>query len=162
MLRARKHRGANLWASCFRCPMVAKAADFSHLWESSCCSLELQNRRVCGFFLFRSSATARVTNFFRKWSAATWQTCSFCALLPLLYEASLLLPLAEVAYGESVGSSCQRCRDGITSFRKDGVRLASHSLLLELVGWVESPRQQLAPSMEYHMSVRSRTGWGFP
>ena len=52
-------------------------------------------------------------------------------------------------------------RNGITSFDKDGVRLTSHLLLLELVGWVESPRQQLAPSMEYHTSVRSRTGWGF-
>ena len=52
--------------------------------------------------------------------------------------------------------------DGITSLDRNGVRLTSHSLLLELVGWVESPRQQLAPSMEYHMSVRSRTGWGSP
>ena len=66
------------------------------------------------------------------------------------------------AYGESMGSSCQTFRDGTTSLARDGVRLTSHSLLLELVGWVESPRQQLAPSMEYHMSVRSRTGWGSP
>ena len=65
------------------------------------------------------------------------------------------------AYGESMGSSCQTFRDGTTSLDRDGVRLTSHSLLLELVGWVESPRQQLAPSMAYHMSVRSRTGWGF-
>ena len=53
-------------------------------------------------------------------------------------------------------------RDGATSLSRDGVRLTSHSLLIELVGWVESPRQQLAPSMAYHMSVRSRTGWGSP
>ena len=66
------------------------------------------------------------------------------------------------AYGESMGSSCQTFRDGTTSLARDGVRLTSHSLLLELVGWVESPRQQLAPSMDYHMSVRSRTGWGSP
>ena len=66
------------------------------------------------------------------------------------------------AYGESMGSSCQTFRGGTTSLARDGVRLTSHLLLLELVGWVESPRQQLAPSMEYHMSVRSRTGWGSP
>ena len=58
------------------------------------------------------------------------------------------------AYGGSMGLSCQTFRDGTTSLTRDGVRLTSHSLLLELVGWVESPRQQLAPSMAYHMSVR--------
>ncbi len=49
-----------------------------------------------------------------------------------------------------------------TSFSKDGVRLTSRSLYLELVGWVGSPRQQLDSSMEYHVSAQSRTGWGFP
>ena len=53
-------------------------------------------------------------------------------------------------------------RDGTTSLNRDGVRLTSHSLLIELVGWVESPQKQLAPSMAHHMSVRSRTGWGSP
>ena len=32
-------------------------------------------------------------------------------------------------------------RDGTTSFSRDGVRLTSHLLLIELVGWVKSPRQ---------------------
>ena len=50
-------------------------------------------------------------------------------------------------------------RGGTTSLGRDGVRLTSHSLLLELVGWVESHQQQLTPSMAYYMSVRSRTGW---
>ena len=53
-------------------------------------------------------------------------------------------------------------RDGTTSFSKDGVRLTSRSLYLELVGWVGSPRQQLDSSMEYHASAQSRTGWDFP
>ena len=53
-------------------------------------------------------------------------------------------------------------RDGTTSFSKDGVRLTSRSLYLELVGWVGSPRQQLDSSMAYHVSAQSRTGWGFP
>ena len=54
------------------------------------------------------------------------------------------------------------CRDGTTSFSRNGVRLTSRSLYLELVGWVGSPRQQLDSSMEYHASAQSRTGWGFP
>ena len=54
-----------------------------------------------------------------------------------------------------------RC-DGTTSFSKDGVRLTSRLLYLELVGWVGSPRQQLDSSMAYHVSAQSRTGWDFP
>ena len=53
-------------------------------------------------------------------------------------------------------------RNSTTSFSKDGVRLTSRSLYLELVGWVGSPRQQLDSSMAYHVSAQSRTGWGFP
>ena len=53
-------------------------------------------------------------------------------------------------------------RNGATSFSRDGVRLTSRSLYLELVGWVGSPRQQLDSSMEYHASAQSRTGWDFP
>ena len=52
--------------------MVAMAANFSPQWRSSCCSLELQNRRVCGFSLFRGAATARVTYSFHRWPATTW------------------------------------------------------------------------------------------
>ena len=44
-------------------------------------------------------------------------------------------------------------RDGTTSFSRDGVRLTSRSLYLELVGWVGSPPQQLDSSMEYHVSA---------
>ena len=40
------------------------------------------------------------------------------------------------AYGESMGSSCQTFRDGTTFLARDDVRLTSHSLLLESVGWV--------------------------
>ena len=47
-------------------------------------------------------------------------------------------------------------RDGTTSLSRDGVRLTSHSLYLELVGWVGSPRQQLDSSMAYHVSAQSR------
>ena len=53
-------------------------------------------------------------------------------------------------------------RDGTTSFSRNGVRLTSRLLYLELVGRVGSPRQQLDSSMEYHASAQSRTGWGFP
>ena len=53
-------------------------------------------------------------------------------------------------------------RDGTTSVSRDGVRLTSRSLYLELVGWVGSPCQQLDSSMEYHASAQSRTGWDFP
>ena len=44
-------------------------------------------------------------------------------------------------------------RDGTTSLSRDGVRLTSHSLYLELVGWVGSPHQQLNSSIEYHASI---------
>ena len=53
-------------------------------------------------------------------------------------------------------------RNGSTSYSRDGVRLTSRLLYLELVGWVGSPRQQLDSSMAYHVSAQNRTGWDFP
>ena len=52
-------------------------------------------------------------------------------------------------------------RDGTTSFSRESVRLTSRVLYLEVVGWVGSPHQQLDSFMEYHVSAKSRTGWGF-
>ena len=57
-----------------------------------------------------------------------------------LFFANYLSSSMVAALASSVGSFYQMFRDGTASLDRDGVRLTSRSLCLELVGWAESPR----------------------